>query len=339
MDNSVPKQNQEEAREFFCQGVGKFLDGRYDDAQIEFAAALRLDPMMPLAYCYLGIICLEKNLVDDAFRWCEHGLELDAENSYLHYCLGVVFERKKNYAKAIEEYRIYLKKHPHDSDCLFSLACVLEMSKNEDEAINSYRKAIHFDSSHFKALYNLGLIFGEKGEHSEAIQWLNQCVETNPSYWNGWVKLGYFYSQTKQWQEATKAYLQAAALRPDVADSHYNLGLCYLTVEKPALAISSFQRTLQIREDADASFYLAVCYLDNHQEDLAIQTLHKTIAIDLDHEKAHYLLGRLYFMKKDLVRGNRELQFLEKKESDFAHSLKTSLPKKRGPAKKKIQES
>lgn len=329
MDNSVPKQNQEEAREFFCQGVGKFLDGRYDDAQVEFSEALRLDPMMPLAYCYLGIICLEKNLIEDAFRWCEHGLELDGENSYLHYCLGVVFERKKNYSKAIDEYRTYLKNHPHDSDCLFSLACVLELSENSEEAISCYKKAIHFDKLHFKALYNLALIFGEKGENQEAMHWLKQCIDANPSYWNGWVKLGYYASQNKQWQDAAKAYLQAATLRPEVPDSHYNLGLCYLTIEKPELAICSFQRTLQLREDADASFYLAVCYLDTHQEELAIQTLHRTIGIDLDHEKAHYLLGRLYFLKNELAKGNRELDFLVKKKSDFANTLLNCAPKKK----------
>ena len=82
------------AKEFFCQGVGKFLDGKYEEAQGEFQKAISLDPALPLAYCYLGIISLELGEIDIGMRWCEQGLEVDPDNGYLHYYLGAAFERK-----------------------------------------------------------------------------------------------------------------------------------------------------------------------------------------------------------------------------------------------------
>jgi len=49
----------------------------------------------------------------------------------------------------------------------------------------------------------------------------------------------------------------------------------------------------------------------------------------LEHEKAHYLLGRLYFLKKELGKGKKELAFLTKKGSAFAEALKEFSPKTR----------
>ena len=49
-------------KEYFCSGVGKFLDGKYEEAQKKFQEALTYDASLPLAYCYLGIISTKEAL-------------------------------------------------------------------------------------------------------------------------------------------------------------------------------------------------------------------------------------------------------------------------------------
>ena len=105
--------------------------------------------------------------------------------------------------------------------------------------------------------------------------------------------------------------------------SYYNLGLCYLTSNKSKKAIETFKEALRLNNrDAESSFYLAIAYIDLKDDQQAITALHETLAIDLEHEKSHYLLGRLYFLRGDNERGERELLFLEQLHSPLADSLK-----------------
>src|ERR1700722_17798157 len=140
MGNSLPAKDTNLAKEYFCSGVGKFLDGKYEEAQEEFQEALRFDPGLPLAYCYLGIISLELGDPDLGLKWCEQGLEIEPENGYLHYCLGAAFERKGKAQEAIEQYLIYLKDHPRDAECLFSLGCAHDQAGQYAEALHYYRQ-------------------------------------------------------------------------------------------------------------------------------------------------------------------------------------------------------
>lgn len=322
-------------KEYFCSGVGKFLDGRYEEAEIEFKEAIKCDPEFPLAYCYLGIISLELGQIERGMSWCERGLAIDPANGYLHYCLGAAFERKGMPKEAIKQYKIYLKEHPQDSECHFSLGCAYDEDGQIKEATRCYEEAVALDPSHFKAYYNLALLLGEKGELEKAVEALDRTIEINPTYWKGWIKLGFFLSAQKKWQEAVIAYEKAIELRPDVADSHYNLGLCFLTLGKPKKSVKCFEQALRLNpQDAETTFYIALSFLDMKEEELAIDALKKTMGIDLEHERAHYLLGRLYFLRGEKERGEKELAYLETKQSTYAATLLTSKEGK-PPAKRK----
>lgn len=326
MGSSLPARDTKLAKEYFCSGVGKFLDGKYIEAQEEFQEAIRFDPSLPLAYCYLGIISLELGDVEIGQRWCEQGLEIDPNNGYLHYCLGAAFERKGKANDAIAQYKIYLQDHPRDAECLFSLGCAYDQAGNYKEALKFYKKALEFDPSHYKASYNFALVLAEQGKIEKALEYLNKTVDINPTYWKGWIKLGLFYSYEKKWKEATFSYEKAVELRPDISDSYYNLGLCYLSANKSKKAISTLKEGLKRNpQDADSSFYLAIAYIDLRQDEKAIKTLFETLAIDLDHEKTHYLLGRLYYLRGDQQKGDKEKAYLEKLKSPLAETLKSSL--------------
>lgn len=336
MGDLLPSNEPNLGKEYFCAGVGKFLDGRYEEAEVEFKEALKFDPEFPLAYCYLGIISLELGQVDLGMNWCERGLEIDPSNGYLHYCLGAAFERKGMPKEAIKQYKIYLKEHPKDSECHFSLGCAYDENGQIKEAMKCYREAINLDSAHYKAYYNLSLLLGEKGNSDEAVECLDKTIEINPTYWKGWVKLGFFLSGQKKWGEAVIAYERAIELRPEIADSHYNAGLCHLSLGQAQLALQAFETAHRLNsQDPETTFYMALAMLDNKEEELAIHALMQTLAIDLEHERAHYLLGRLYYLRGEDEKGQKELLYLEKCKSTYAASLRSNGEVAVTPPKKK----
>lgn len=155
---------------------------------------------------------------------------------------------------------------------------------------------------------------------------LESTVKKNPLYWKAWVKLGFLLSRNKKWDKATEAYERVVQLRPDLADGHYNLGLCYLILDKTRLALKAFQEALFLNEeDADAHFYTGLAYMDLKQASRAHDAFHRALAINLEHERSHYLLGYLYHMQGLEEKALTEHKFLAEKHSMFAPLLEKAL--------------
>ncbi len=50
--------------------------------------------------------------------------------------------------------------------------------------------------------------------------------------------------------EAVEAYQNAVRLEPDLAEAHWNLALAYVTLNRPAEAISEFETFIALRPDS-----------------------------------------------------------------------------------------
>lgn len=314
------------AKEFLCSGINFFLSGEYEQAERRLQEALELDPSAALAYCYLGIIALETGRVSEALVWCAKGLESEPGDSYLRYCYGVALDRDHRYEEAVEHYRAYVLLHPEDIECWFSLGGVYHRLGKHDEALACFDKILELDPWNPQSLYNKSVVLTDLGDEQGSISLLESTVNKNPLYWKAWVKLGYLLSKHKQWDKATEAYERVVQLRPDLADGHYNLGLCYLTLDKTRLALKAFQEALFLNsEDADAHFYVGLAYMDLKQNQQASEAFHRALGINLEHERSHYLLGYLYHMEGEKEKAEKELQFLTIKDSMFAPLLQKTV--------------
>ena len=168
------------ALEYFQSGVEKFLDGLQERARQDFLKALDFDPNLTLAYCYLSTIYTEDDDPDAGIVFCEKGLRIEPENSYLHFCLGVAYDAKGLKQEALKEYHVYHADHPDDPECLFSMACVFDQIGSSQEAENYYQRVISIDPSHHKACFNLALKKADHGSVMEASELLKKACESKP---------------------------------------------------------------------------------------------------------------------------------------------------------------
>lgn len=314
------------AKEFLCSGINSFLNGEYEHAAQALKEALELDPSAALAYCYLGIIALELGNIEEALIWCAKGLESEPGDSYLRYCYGVALDRDQRYEEAIEHYKAYASLHPEDLECWFSLGGAYHRLGRHTESIECFDKVLEIDPWNAQGLYNKAVAMTDLSDERGAIQLLDIAVRKNPLYWKAWIKLGYLLSKDKQWDRATEAYERVVQLRPDLSDGHYNLGLCYLTLDKTRLALKAFQESLFLNEeDADAHFYVGLAHMDLKQTRQASESLHRALGINLEHERSHYLLGYLYHMEGQMEKAEKELLFLSERESVFAPLLQKTV--------------
>src|SRR5262249_12659062 len=85
--------------------------GRVDDAIAECRKAIEVDPTFGNPYNDIGSYLMRKGQVDDAIPWLERALQAPRYESYCypHMNLGRVWEAKRDWLRAREEYRQALR--------------------------------------------------------------------------------------------------------------------------------------------------------------------------------------------------------------------------------------
>ena len=107
-------------------------------------------------------------------------LELDPENAYAHYNLGLIAQEAGKDALAVEHYDAALKTAADFGSALYNKGILLETSDLEG-AVDLYRQAVEADPELAAAHMRLGFALLHLGETEEAEEALSTGVELDPS--------------------------------------------------------------------------------------------------------------------------------------------------------------
>jgi Tfp pilus assembly protein PilF len=88
--------------------------GRTEEAIAECMKAIEVDPTFGNPYNDIGAYLIEQERLDEAIPWFERALRAPRYESYCfpHFNLGRVYERKRQFARALECYRRALEENP-----------------------------------------------------------------------------------------------------------------------------------------------------------------------------------------------------------------------------------
>lgn len=90
------------------------FQGRWDDAIHECLKAIEVDPTFGNPYNDIGAYLVEQERLDEAIPWFQKALKAPRYESYCfpHFNLGRVYEQKKMFARAFEEYKLAFAENP-----------------------------------------------------------------------------------------------------------------------------------------------------------------------------------------------------------------------------------
>ena len=90
------------------------FQGRLDEAIEECVRAIEVDPTFGNPYNDIGAYLVEKDRYDEAIPWFERALTAPRYESYCfpHFNLGRVYQHKRMYHRAMEEYKKALAEDP-----------------------------------------------------------------------------------------------------------------------------------------------------------------------------------------------------------------------------------
>lgn len=110
----------------------------------------------------------------------ENVLELDSDNVYAYYNLGLLAQDAGKDALAIKQYDAALKTDPTFTSALYNKGIVLE-SGDLEAAVELYRRALAIDPKLAAAHMRLGFALVHLGKTDEAEEYLSSGVKLDPS--------------------------------------------------------------------------------------------------------------------------------------------------------------
>jgi tetratricopeptide (TPR) repeat protein len=188
--------------------------GRFDEAEKEYQATLRIDPSYMKVYVNMASLLMSKSKLDEAKKYYDRAIQLDPSSGEVHA----------------------------------GYAYLLERLGRADEARAEYENAIRVTpkKSAARLFYTYGAFLDKRGELDGAIAQYQSALEVDPNLADAHSELATALLTKGDSQKAEAHYLEAARLDPKRADTHSNLGSLLLREGKTSQAIIQYEEALRI---------------------------------------------------------------------------------------------
>lgn len=215
-----------------------------------------------------------------------------------HFNKGVEHYDSREYAKAIEEYKLALRKNPDNTFAMYNLAVVYQDQGKTDQAENLYNDILKITEDTFSRI-NLAGIQYNKGNPDEAFKQLKTAADKNPDSAHPLSVLGEFKERDGKLAEAEKIYLKALSIDDRHALTHHRLGRLHLKREKFAKGVDHLKQSIDLEaenpaylEALGAEYERSGAYLE------AVSYFEKVSVLQPDRLEIYIKLGDLYKKKK-----------------------------------------
>jgi tetratricopeptide (TPR) repeat protein len=168
----------EKIKERIGAGDKFIMDGKYQDALVEYQEALKLNP-------------------DDADS---------------NYKVGVAYYFLNKFPESIEAYKKAISLNPRHVKALNNLALIYQKQDENVEASMLYQKALEINPDYYLARYNLGVVLYRRDRIDQAEATAREIIKLKPDYSGGYYLLGLILENNDKFGEAEIMYGKAVEL-------------------------------------------------------------------------------------------------------------------------------
>jgi len=211
----------------------------YQGALGYLAHARDLDPGNAVVHYYFGIVCVDLNLIAEAWDSFERAVKLQPENADFNYAMGAASSFRRDPAEAIPYFQKYLELKPGDPRGKLAMGATLFRAKDYPAALPWLKQSAQIPETATKAHYYLGAIALDEGRLPEALPELQETLKDKPDYPDALAELGRYYLMQKEYRQAEDYIERALKIEPD----HYKANFYLLTL---------YTRTKDARREAQA---------------------------------------------------------------------------------------
>jgi tetratricopeptide (TPR) repeat protein len=196
--------------------------GRYENAEAELLRAAFLDQKDSDAHRRLGTVYEARNTpadVDKAFAEYRRAIDLEPEYHTNYVALANFYEKRGDYAAAIEHFQKAVRLAPEELTVHRDLALAYEDNGQLPEAEAELRKTLRVHDS-APTSFSLGVVLMFQRKEAEAIPRITHALDLEPDRYLSWTNLSIAYRRTNRRAEAAQANRRALVLARAAAEAN-----------------------------------------------------------------------------------------------------------------------
>ena len=222
--------------------------------------------------------------------------------------IGIMYEQKKEYEKAVEYYNIANNKEVSPLTYYSISACQYKLG-NYEAALSSINQALDIDSTYIPSMEEKAEILYEMGDVRSAIAEWDKVLAAQPEYGFGYYRRGWFKDLAGDMDGAIEDLSISVVLDSEYSYAYVCRGDIYQKQGKQELAESDFRKVIEIEDSPEKYDCIYYAYQGLGQYDEAIAAMDSIIARDSTEARNYYDAACLYSRMQDK---DNALKYLEK---------------------------
>jgi tetratricopeptide (TPR) repeat protein len=173
-----------------AKGVDHAAQGKFKEANEEFAEALKVDPSFGPAKRASKVM---KDVSDQKIE----------SQTAVHYFKGISYAIQGQYDQAISQYNQAIAINPTFASAYFSRGVAYAQSRGQyDQALSDFSKAIEISPQFAKAYKDRGFAYYKKGQYDQAITDYSKAIEINPRFADAYFNRAVAYYSKGEYEKA-----------------------------------------------------------------------------------------------------------------------------------------
>lgn len=268
-------------------------------------------------YIKNAVTMWERGKHDEAIRFCNEALSLNANIPWAYNVRGLAYKAKRQYQEALRDLNRAVELNPNYAEVYYNQGHIFELMGNNNQAIECYSKAISVNPHYANAYYNRGCLCEDKGLIEQSIMDYGKAIENNPNYVDAYYNRGILYKKKGNFDQAIKDYTRAIGLSPNYANAYINRGNAFLEKKDYYNALSDYNRAIALDPVSPKAYNnRGLVYENKGNFDQALHDYTKALELDPNYANAYRNRADLYAKKGDKARAavdRRQYEYLSKR--------------------------
>lgn len=127
---------QKAERDYIRKGNRFFNDSVFENAEINYRKALEVNPKSTISMYNLGNTLSQQKKTKEALEQYVSAAKIEKDKSKLasiYHNMGVIFQSEKDYAKAVDAYKMSLRNNSKDDETRYNLALAQKLLKDQQQ--------------------------------------------------------------------------------------------------------------------------------------------------------------------------------------------------------------
>lgn len=198
---------------------------------------------------FISELLIQKKNFTEAGKYLNEVEKVISKDARIHYLRGNIAMQKYDSATAFRELDKALKIRPDYADVYNSLAEIYINYEQYYLALGTLNKGLKIAPKHYFLNFNKASILQARNELDSAKYYFEQSYKANPNEYLSSLNLGILNFKIGQYKDAERYLKHTLSLEEKQSEAHYYLGICYVNKNENQLALTSFERSLELDPD------------------------------------------------------------------------------------------